>query len=56
MNTFAPTITAHLVVRGARAAQWYADAFGAVAERRLAVPTDGSWSSRCASATAADAG
>ena len=38
-DTSVPTITAHIVVRdAARAAQWYADAFGAVEERRLAVP------------------
>lgn len=35
--TDAPTVTAHIVVReAARAAQWYADAFGAVETRRVA--------------------
>jgi PhnB protein len=39
MTRFRPTITAHIVVRGAaRAAQWYAEAFGAVEENRIAVP------------------
>jgi PhnB protein len=39
VTDFRPTITAHIVVRGARrAAEWYADAFGAVEENRIAVP------------------
>jgi PhnB protein len=39
MTDFRPTITAHMVVRdAARAAEWYADAFGAVEENRIAVP------------------
>jgi PhnB protein len=38
-DEFAPTVTAHIVVRdAARAAQWYADAFGAVETNRIAVP------------------
>ena len=39
MSDSRPTITAHIVVRDAgRAAEWYADAFGAVEENRIAVP------------------
>lgn len=34
-----PTVTAHIVVRGAaEAAQWYERAFGATTERRIPVP------------------
>jgi PhnB protein len=39
MTSSRPTITAHIVVRdAARAAEWYADAFDAVEENRIAVP------------------
>ena len=39
MSDSRPTITAHIVVRDpGRAAEWYADAFGAVEENRIAVP------------------